>query len=159
MGAPHDLALTAAAWEGEWWRLWSGHLIHYSLTHCVLNAVALLPPLVLSQTRGSLALWSLVAAPALSAALLMLSDFGEFRGASGLVVGAWSFVAVELFARGRWRLALMLTAGLAMKLVLESMAALPWSASVETSHAAHYLGAVLGLAGGAVVSVRAQQGR
>ena len=84
------------AWEragilhGELWRLWSGHLVHYSISHAAADTLVLLAmgwyaePLVGSRRFGlMLAGGALV----LSLGLLALAPgLQEYRGASGLGV-------------------------------------------------------------------------
>lgn len=159
MGTPHVLALTGAALNGEWWRLWTGHLVHYSAPHLLLNVVALLPPLVVTRAWNAIALWAAIAAPALSVALLQCSTFAEYRGASGLIAGVWVFVAIELFRRKRSAVALVISGAIAVKLIAEATGTLPWSGEVEPLHAAHCFGALLGAIGGAVNASRSLYAR
>jgi membrane associated rhomboid family serine protease len=145
--APHTFALTHDVWRGQWWRLWTGHLVHYSAAHLLLNATALVPPLVLTPARRRMAIWSLIAAPLLSLLLLATSTFDEYRGASGLIVGIWLYVSVELW-RDHKRIAIAMITAITLKLLLEATNTLPWSNAIAPSHAAHYLGAILGAFGG-----------
>jgi rhomboid family GlyGly-CTERM serine protease len=84
------------AWEragilhGELWRLWSGHLVHYSLSHAAADTLVLLAmgwyaePLIGSRRFGLLLAG---AAILLSLGLLALAPaLSEYRGASGLAV-------------------------------------------------------------------------
>ena len=149
MDAPHALALTHDVWRGQWWRLWTGHLVHYSAAHLLLNVTALAPPVVLTRSRRGIAIWSLIAAPLLSLLLLATSTFDEYRGASGLIVGIWLYASMTLWP-GHKRIAFAMAAAIALKLLLEATNTLPWSNAIEPSHAAHYLGAALGVCGGAL---------
>ena len=146
--APHHFALTADALQGEWWRLWSGHLVHYSPGHFLLNAAAVLPPVVLSRSRTFLLGWVTLAAPLLSILILASGTLDEYRGASGIAAGLWAIVAIELWRTGERSLATVMATLLAAKLVLEASGSVPWGIGVETSVPAHYAGAVLGALGG-----------
>jgi rhomboid family GlyGly-CTERM serine protease len=87
---------SSLAWDrgailhGELWRLWSGHLVHYSISHAAADTLVLLAmglyaePLVGSRRFGLLLAG---AATLLSLALLVLAPaLNEYRGASGLAV-------------------------------------------------------------------------
>jgi membrane associated rhomboid family serine protease len=145
------LALTAEALR-EPWRLWTCHLAHFGWEHALANLVALAVPalLVPRRERGRFLLVLLLAAPLLGLLLLPGLGQGQYRGASGLVCVAWSWVSLRLVAR-RESLAtgLTLLGGLALKLALEAafgrgpLAAHPgW----QTLPAVHFWGTLLGLA-------------
>jgi membrane associated rhomboid family serine protease len=91
-------ALTDAALAGEWWRLWSGHLVHYDAAHLLTNAVAVVVPLGLVDclTRRRLLLAIPILAPALSLLLLASARFDEYRGASALAMALWAAAALTL---------------------------------------------------------------
>jgi rhomboid family GlyGly-CTERM serine protease len=87
---------SSLAWEragilhGELWRLWSGHLVHYSLSHAAADTLVLLAmglyaePLVGSRRFGMLLAGATLV---LSLGLLALAPgLQEYRGASGLGV-------------------------------------------------------------------------
>lgn len=151
------LALTGAAMHGEWWRLWTGHLIHYSSGHALLNAVAAIPALILTRQRWKLFWWAAAAAPLISLALLFVEPDLHYRGASALVLGAW-FVAGMASLRTPLRqfaIALLLLA--AVKLLAELFGLVPWSVGVQSSLAAHLFGAIAGVLGGiAALKVQAE---
>ena len=82
---------------GQWWRLWTGHLVHVSPMHWWLNMVALGWLLSLRRGRSWIGLvWGFtLAAPALSLLLLLVRpDLSWYAGASGLLwmLGARSVV-------------------------------------------------------------------
>ena len=97
-----DFALTAAALHGEWWRLWTGHLVHYDLGHLITNAVAIAVPLALvdMRERRRLLLAMPIIAPALSVLLLACARFDEYRGASGLALAVWAGAGLTLARSG-----------------------------------------------------------
>jgi membrane associated rhomboid family serine protease len=148
----------AMAWEhgallhGELWRLWSGHLVHWSASHAAADALALgaagmlAEPLVGSQRFAWILL---VGAAALSLGLLACA-LDAYRGASGLAMLTAALAGTLLWRRHPpCRLAL---GGMASALVLKTWAGLPDDVSVAWQ--AHLLGALLGLAAGLCVSVR-----
>jgi rhomboid family GlyGly-CTERM serine protease len=87
-------AASSLAWEraavlhGELWRLWTGHLVHYSLSHAAADALVLVAMGLLAEPLvGSPRFAMLLGAGAfvLSLGLLALAPgLHEFRGASGL---------------------------------------------------------------------------
>ena len=100
-----EFALTAAALRGEWWRLWTGHLVHYDLAHLITNAVAIAVPLALVnlRERWRLLLAMPIIAPALSVLLLACAHFDEYRGASGLAMAVWTGAGLILSRSGAAR--------------------------------------------------------
>jgi len=86
--APHDLAYTAVGIEnGQWWRLWTGHFVHYGSAHLWgdLLAFAVWAALVESESRRVLLGTLLCGAPLLSCAFwLACPELGEYRGLSSL---------------------------------------------------------------------------
>jgi membrane associated rhomboid family serine protease len=97
-----QFALTAAALRGEWWRLWTGHFVHYDIAHLTTNAIAALGPLALVEwpSRRRLLLTIPIIAPALSLLLLAFARFDEYRGASGLALALWVGAALTLARAG-----------------------------------------------------------
>lgn len=138
---------------GQYWRLWSGHAVHYGLVHAAVNAAALAMLLAWLGCGRCLALGALVCLPMLGAAILWLEPaLAQYRGASGVVVGlgalAWC-QAWQLRRTGRAML-LLLAGVLLTKLVWESWpgravtsGSLPEGVSLAWS--AHLAGLVLGL--------------
>ena len=98
MVTAEQLSLTSAALRGEWWRLWTGHLVHYELRHLITNVVAVVVPLALVDrpTRRRLLLAIPIVAPALSVLLLTCARFDEYRGGSGLAMALWVSAALIL---------------------------------------------------------------
>ena len=143
---------------GQWWRLWSGHAVHYGLAHAAVNAAALAALLAWLRPGGCLALGSLVCLPLLGFAVLWLEPaLLQYRGASGVVVWLGTLAWLQAWqARdaGRGWLLLLATV-LVAKLVWESWpgrvvpsGSLPEGVSLAWS--AHLAGAVLGLGWAAV---------
>lgn len=149
------------AWErgailhGEMWRLWSGHLVHYSASHGAADALALLASGMLAEPIiGSrrFAMILLAGATMISLGLLACAPLlTEYRGASGLAMLTTALAGVLLWRRqpaARW---LTGAAGLALaaKMLGDAggyaltLADLP--AGVAVSWQAHLLGALLGV--------------
>ena len=86
--AAHFLAYTAVGVEkGQWWRFWTGHLVHYGSAHLWgdLLAFAVWAALVESESRRVLLATLLCGAPLLSCAFrLACPELGEYRGLSSL---------------------------------------------------------------------------
>ena len=118
--------------------LWTCHFAHWGWEHALLNAVAAVPPLVVLRRRALL--FALLAAPLISLAVRAGFD-GEYRGASGLVVGMWVYAGIV--ARNR----LMLMA-VAAKLAAEALGWMPAHEGYVTVALAHYAGATAGVVAG-----------
>lgn len=142
---------------GEFWRLWTCHLMHYSLQHALLDfATALAAGVIAAQMLG----WRRVcvcvgwAAPLIAIGLLLFApDCLSYRGASGLAVMLVALAAATLWPRAgagaRAALAL-LGLSLLVKIAVEASGhAAPWAglpADVRVAWPAHLLGACAGVA-------------
>jgi membrane associated rhomboid family serine protease len=142
------LALTAAALDGEWWRLWTCHVVHYSASHAALNAAAALPVAVFVRSWRCFAIWLLCAAPLVAIGVLLLEPAVHYRGASALVLGAWFLAGLSSLRTPLRRYAFVLLGLACVKLTAEALGMIPWSVGVESSYDAHALGALAGIAGG-----------
>lgn len=150
--------------DGECWRLWSGHLVHYSLQQAGVDAaVVLLAGLMAAREAGARRLWITLAlgAPLISAGLLLIAPgLWHYRGASALGVMLTVLAGVSLWAGagGLLRAALALLAlALAAKIMAEALGLLQgWSdlpQDVAIAWQAHLLGAVAGACAGAWTGV------
>ncbi len=141
-------------WRVQPWTLWSAPLMHFLPTHGLANvlalgALAILGAALPARPRDTLAL--LLAWPVATLALLAWPSIGGYYGLSGLVHTAAAVLAVRaMLLRHTRQIGLLLTSGLALKLVLERGWALPigfdggWGFNVV--YAAHLTGAVAGVA-------------
>jgi len=135
---------------GQPWRLWTCHLLHFSLAHAFLNLAALALPFLLAGRRLArrAVLWlGLAGAPLLSLALLPALEGGQYRGASGLACAAWAMVGLTLALGPGTRLKGALLLGpLALKLILEGLGVgtVLQPAGWQVLPAAHLYGALLG---------------
>lgn len=151
-------SLTRAALEGELWRLWTGHLVHYDFGHLAFNLLAALPPFVLIGRKARIALLAqlFVIAPLLSLVLLFVGGFGELRGASGLIVAAWCGSGIILMRERRLIESLLLLAAIAAKLVLDRYQITPLSGGgFMVSTAAHAAGAMFAVIFAPLIGPRA----
>jgi rhomboid family GlyGly-CTERM serine protease len=141
----------AAILQGEGWRLWTGHWIHFSSSHFFWNAAVLTAAGAwLERERpGAFAWFLLLAAPVVSLLLLVGAPaMATYGGLSGLATGVVVLLALvqqrrHPAARGWWLAALALVG---IKLTLEATASAPLFATygseqVRTSALAHALGA------------------
>jgi len=98
----HGLALDrAAVGAGEWWRLWTAHIVHFSARHALFDAsVILLLGRIAENFLGKRLVMAtlLLGAPLMSVAMLLIvPHMMDYRGASGLAtllgvmagVGLW----------------------------------------------------------------------
>lgn len=85
---------------GEWWRLWSGHLTHYTLSQLVADSglVALLGLVLHRFFRPSLFAASIIVALPLISLLLiwLVPEMNSYRGASGLAAMLWFMAGLHL---------------------------------------------------------------
>ena len=145
------LALTQAALHGEVWRLWSGHLVHFSALHFLLDAAAAFPPLLLLR-RSDVArvmLWALVSAPMISMLILLTTPGVEYRGMSALVVGLWTLAPLLSSHRLRYVFWALIAAKLMISGTLIDVPPLPL---------AHWCGAISGLVYGSRSALRFSDG-
>lgn len=141
------------------WRLWTGHFVHLSLAHALLNSIALLLLGRLFDGRlRSIELWAVLLGSPLAISLVfwaVLPELQWYRGLSGALHAVY-FAGCVVWARsgtgsGRW-LAVAALAGGAVKVLLEQ----PWDASFPFREwlgaavvpQAHLVGALAGLAAG-----------
>jgi rhomboid family GlyGly-CTERM serine protease len=130
---------------GQWWRLWTGHLVHFGLQHALFDAIVLYAGASLLEReigRVRLLRQLLLVSPLISLALLAVPDLIAYRGASALAATVALAAGIALWpAAGRWRSAL-LAGGLAC--------------AVSTAAQALGVGSsVAGLPGGVVVAWQA----
>ncbi len=143
----------------EPWRLLTGHYVHLSLVHALLNGVALLLLGRLFANRlRPVELWTLLAATPVVISLLfwmLLPELHWYRGLSGVLhsiyfAGCVAWIA-ETTGRARW-LPLAALVGGTLKVLIEQ----PWDSSFPTHEwlrvavvpQAHLIGAIVGTAAG-----------
>jgi len=140
---------------GEIWRLWSGHLVHYSAAHAVLDGLSclILAAGLERVGNGRGVLFRLAAiAPALSLVMFFaIPAMAIYRGASGLAMALLAALGLSLWrARPDWRPGvLLLAAAVVLKLAADALglAFLPSSlpAEVEVAWQVHLAGLLCGL--------------
>ena len=143
----------------EPWRLLTGHYVHLSLVHALLNGVALLLLGRLFANRlRPVELWTLLAATPVVISLLfwmLMPELHWYRGLSGVLhsiyfAGCVAWIA-ESTGRARW-LPLAALVGGTLKVLIEQ----PWDSSFPTHEwlrvavvpQAHLIGAIVGTAAG-----------
>lgn len=157
---------------GQCWRLWTGHLVHYSAQHALIDiATALVAALIAAQSFGARRLVLAVAlgAPFICLGLLLaIPECRYYRGASGIAV-----MLAVMAGAGLWRDAragtmhtvltvraalALLAAALAAKIGAEAAGWSPdWSdlpPDLAVAWQAHLLGAVAGMAAVAIIHAR-----
>ena len=145
----------AAILRGEWWRLWTGHWVHFTASHLIWNLLVLAGAgWWLERVRpGSLLRYLAVAAPVLGLSFLAgAPDMSTYGGLSGLATGVVVLLALVQLGRDRaartwWFGALAMVA---LKLALDAAQPAPRFASfgalaVRPSTLAHAAGAAAAL--------------
>jgi rhomboid family GlyGly-CTERM serine protease len=139
--------------SGEIWRLWSGHLVHFSWKHALADGIVLCAMARLAEQEfGSrrLACTLAVTAPVISLVLLaFVPALFEYRGASALAVLVGVIAAAALWRDERWHAFVILAASTyVLKTIMDALSADPVStvlpAGVSVSWQAHACGAIAG---------------
>lgn len=94
----------AAVSHGDWWRLWTGHWVHFSFSHLGWNLLVLLAAGCWLEylQPGRLLRYTLVAAPLISLVLLEGEPAMEtYGGLSGLATGVVVLLALAQLTRQR----------------------------------------------------------
>ena len=142
--------------QGEWWRLWSAHLTHYSMSHAAVNALVLFFAGGIVEIRMGtrwLATRLLVVAPLLSIALLLWSpDLVEYRGLSAVCVclTVVAMISVARDSHQAFAVIALLAIALLLKLIGDAQGAsmdlanLPQGVILDWR--SHVLGALAGVA-------------
>jgi rhomboid family GlyGly-CTERM serine protease len=139
---------------GQFWRLWSGHLVHYSLRHALADTGVLfligsvLEPMLGARRLGAALAWG---APLISLTLLLwLPEMHQYRGASGLDMMMAATALVALWRSGGLGRPWLACLGglLVLKIVCEALGVSPGFASLPQDVAiawpAHLSGAACG---------------
>ena len=144
----------SAILQGEFWRLWSGHVVHFSLRHALIDSATLLVISGIAEAEfGSrrVALLLLVGAPLMSIGMMFATpELIDYRGASAIAVMLATAVGVSWWrSRAASRCVLgVLALGLLAKIGCDAvgmsltLAELP--DAVRVAWQGHLLGAVLG---------------
>ncbi|WBR99930.1 rhombosortase [Pseudoduganella sp. SL102] len=165
-----DQVAAALAWEraailhGEAWRLWTGHLVHYSLSHAAADALALLAAGLLAESMLGARRFAIILATGAAWISIGLLAFApaliEYRGVSGLAMLVAALAGVLAWPDRpalRWPVACA-AAVLVAKIVWEAsapaatVAGLP--AGVAVAWQAHWLGLLAGACAAAFISCR-----
>lgn len=119
---------------GQVWRLWTGHLVHYSLSHVFWDLVVFLGAGIwLERIAPRLARWFYLAAPPALSAVLLVGEPSLVRYAGLSGVGAGVLVLLALIQLGRdrrsqvwfwWGILLLVAA----KVVVEAVSRAPLAA-------------------------------
>lgn len=137
--------------EGEVWRLLSGHLIHLSWNHLLLNMAGLVLLMLLFESAWQVRdiVWGgLFAALSISLGIyVFFPDIGWYVGLSGVLHAWFAIASIRLWSSQRRFAGLLLTVLIA-KLVFENVAATAtdtdWLGGAVIQQA-HLLGAISGL--------------
>ena len=151
----------SAVLQGQYWRLLTGHLVHGSVQHLLLNGVGLGLIAALFTREYSLRGWLLILACSVATIdlgfVLLEPQLQWYVGFSGVLHGALAAGALGWWRHESRRLALALTAVLVGKLAWEQWhGALPFSGDMPVVVDAHLYGAIGGALAGAVLWLRSR---
>lgn len=144
----------AAIFNGQVWRLITGHLVHLDWSHLALNAAALVGLGFLIETgdddgRGKLVAVLATSAAAISIALFLFSPTtAYYAGLSGVLNGLFAFICLQYLIRTRsWVWLGLLTGGVA-KITWEAAFGPAFSAALlwPPESIAHFAGLIGGIA-------------
>ena len=149
----------AAVLHGQYWRLLTGHFVHGSGQHLLLNAVGLGLIAALFPREYSVRAWLLILASSIVAIdlgfVLLEPQMEWYVGLSGVLHGALAAGALGWWRHESRALALALSAVLIGKLAWEQWhGALPLSGDMPVVVNAHLYGAIGGAAAGAFLWLR-----
>ncbi|MEO6569782.1 MAG: rhombosortase [Opitutaceae bacterium] len=106
-----DLLLYDRSWiaDGQWWRLWTGHVAHHSGTHLGWNLVVFFPAAVwLERIRPAMGRCCFAISPWFISGVLWYFDpkLHYYGGLSGVTIGVVTLLALVQLCRdsgeGRW---------------------------------------------------------
>jgi rhomboid family GlyGly-CTERM serine protease len=145
-----------AIFQGEYWRLLTGHMVHGSSAHLLLNMVGMGLVVGLFPRHYSWRQWLLIllaSAAAIDAGFVFYEpQLQWYVGLSGVLHGALAAGAIAWWRQESRPLALALTLVLAAKLAWEQWhGALPFSGDMPVVVDAHLYGALGGALAGAAV--------
>ncbi len=151
----------SAVLHGQYWRLLTGHLVHGSGQHLLLNAVGLGLIAALFPREYSLRAWLLILGSSIATIdlgfVLLEPQLAWYVGLSGVLHGALAAGAIGWWRHESRALALALTAVLVGKLAWEQWhGALPLSGDMPVVVDAHLYGAVGGALAGGLLWVRSR---
>lgn len=142
--------------HGEWWRLWTCHWVHFSMSHLAWNLVVLLGAGAWLERRhpGLVIAYTLLGAPLISLTLLLGEPAMQtYGGLSGIATGVVVLLALtELGRHGRdrawwWGLLILVAAKIAFDATqTEPLLAGFGTQAVRSSVLAHAAGAAAALA-------------
>jgi rhomboid family GlyGly-CTERM serine protease len=150
-----------AVFQGQYWRLLTGHLVHGSVQHLLLNGVGLGLIAALFPREYTVRGWLLILGSSVVAIdlgfVLLEPQLQWYVGFSGVLHGALAAGALGWWRHESKRLALALTAVLAGKLAWEQwQGALPFSGDLPVVVDAHLYGAIGGALAGALLWFRSR---
>jgi rhomboid family GlyGly-CTERM serine protease len=111
-------------WQGQLWRLWSGHWLHFSLSHLLWDLlVVVLAAGWLEQLSRKLLVAVVCLAPVLISVALLLfcPDMTRYGGLSGLGISLLTALAITKLLRSAGLPWLVLLLALALKIAVEAL--------------------------------------
>jgi len=140
----------SAILQGEVWRMFTGHWVHFSMSHLLYDAIALgIAGFILEQkSRWRFGIFCAVAPWIISAALLVLEpELKFYAGLSGLATGAVMLVCLEGIRDASWKwIAIGGMIAVTAKTVFVTGSGVNFGApGIEISQASHVVGALVAI--------------
>ncbi len=148
--------------QGEWWRLWTGHFVHFSVQHALMNTLVLfITGTIVERVIGTLRFSGVIVliCAFIAAGVMYLSkELLDYRGLSGIAI-ALTICALYIVAQKAQTAKIyiaLLAIILSLKLLGEffgmSSAAADLPTDIAVEWRAHMLGALAGL--GLIAGIR-----
>lgn len=142
--------------HGEFWRLWTGHLVHFGPSHLVADLIVfLIAGVWLERISPPKLRWLLLVLPPVLGVVLFRGEPGMTRygGLSGVTAGVITVLGLELVGERGWRgIGTVLLLVLGLKIGFELIRGAPLVADfaadgVRSVPLAHVAGGLLGAIG------------
>lgn len=138
---------SSQVWQGEWWRLITGHFVHLSWQHYHYDLLALGLALALciavDLRSTTIARTALFSAAAVSAALLLINPVDIYGGLSGITAGLLARGTLQMINKGGLLSGVILLLCLLLKILLEQQGiTVSGVAPVWQAHAAGAVAAI-----------------
>jgi len=147
--------------QGEYWRFFSGHFIHYSWFHCASNVIGLLLLAgIFNNTKHNInwLLASIFICIVISSGLMLFSNqLSWYVGFSGVLTGLYAYASIKTYSENR-KLSVMILIVLSSYVVFQLLEGELISSvllqEIKTSSYAHAYGLFAGILYGVITKLK-----